>query len=47
MLLIQTSGDVDFHDCLLESMISKGTHLSLANMNWRLPNQKFHCDLGM
>ena len=47
MLLIQTSGDVDFHDCLLESMISKGTHLSLANMNWKLPNQKPHRTLGM
>ncbi|KAF2869187.1 hypothetical protein BDV95DRAFT_641971 [Massariosphaeria phaeospora] len=37
MLLIQLSEDVDFRHCVLESMISKGMHLSLARLRWNLP----------
>jgi hypothetical protein len=37
MSLIYSSQDVDFRHCVLESMISKGMHLSLARLRWRLP----------
>jgi hypothetical protein len=37
MSLICSSQDVDFRHCLLESMISKGMHLSLARLGWKIP----------
>ncbi|CAI6336757.1 unnamed protein product [Periconia digitata] len=37
MSLIHSSEDVDFRHCVLESMISKGMHLSLARLGWTLP----------
>jgi hypothetical protein len=35
--LVCSSEDVDFRHCVVESMISKGMHLSLARLGWRLP----------
>jgi hypothetical protein len=37
MLLIHSAEDVDFRHCLLESMISKGIHRSLASLGWNIP----------
>ncbi|KAF2274411.1 uncharacterized protein EI97DRAFT_128266 [Westerdykella ornata] len=42
MALIQSSPDVDFHHCLLESMRSKGMHHALARLGWRLPYCESH-----
>jgi hypothetical protein len=33
----QTAGDVDFCTLYIESLFSKGMHLSLARAGWRLP----------
>ncbi|KAF1817062.1 hypothetical protein P152DRAFT_504466 [Eremomyces bilateralis CBS 781.70] len=40
MSLIQSTEDVDFRDCFLESLISKGMHRSLAGLGWELPNRE-------
>ncbi|KAF1935922.1 hypothetical protein EJ02DRAFT_360414 [Clathrospora elynae] len=37
MSLIHSSPDVDIRHCVLESMISKGMHLRLARLGWKLP----------
>ncbi|KAF1993222.1 hypothetical protein P154DRAFT_625607 [Amniculicola lignicola CBS 123094] len=39
MLIIHSSEDVDFCHCLLESIISKGMHRSLAGLRWKLPTR--------
>jgi hypothetical protein len=38
---LQTTKDVDFRTLYLESLFSKGTHLLLARMGWKLP----YCEL--
>jgi hypothetical protein len=40
MSLIYSSPDIDFCHCVLESMISKGMHQSLARLRWMLPYSK-------
>ncbi|KAF2240345.1 hypothetical protein BU26DRAFT_442836 [Trematosphaeria pertusa] len=35
--LIHSCKDVDFRDCFLESVISKGAHQLLARLGWKLP----------
>ena len=37
LLLIQSSEDVDFRHCFLESLVNKGMHYSLAALGWKLP----------
>lgn len=37
VFLVQSSANVDFQHCFMESMVSKGMHLSLANLGWKLP----------
>jgi hypothetical protein len=46
MSLVLSSADVDFHHCLLESMISKGMHRLLAEFGWKLPYNEEACDMG-
>lgn len=36
MVLVQSSEDVDFRHCFLESILSKGMHYMLARLGWQL-----------